>query len=241
MSQRRQSRPPPAAPGGEGESQVARDRRRAILRAAVSVFAAKGYHGCRIADVAREAGVAYGLVYHYFQNKEELLHSVFSEGWRRFADSLRKLAEADAPIRQQVEAIVDYALEAYRHDPRSMRVLILEVARSPAFRDTAKRSAFEEAIRLTADLIQRAGDRGELRPGVDPFLAACVLFGSVEILLTTLVLGYLDERRGDDIEKAKHAAVEIFCGGVERTGEAPRKLAAAKAPARTGTGGKRGA
>lgn len=207
------------------------DRRRAILRAAVSVFAAKGYHGCRIADVAREAGVAYGLVYHYFQNKEELLHSVFAEGWRRFADSLRMLAEADVPLSAKVEAIVDYALEAYRHDPRSMRVLILEVARSPAFRETAKRSAFEEAIRLTASLIERARDRGELKPGIDPFLAACVLFGSVEILLTALVLGHLDQARDEDLAKAKRTAVEIFLGGVSA------EPARAAAP---GKGGKRG-
>src|SRR5262249_56762943 len=56
------------------------DRRKTILRAAVEVFARKGYHGCRIADVAREAGVAYGLVYHYFKNKEELLQLVFETG-----------------------------------------------------------------------------------------------------------------------------------------------------------------
>ena len=56
------------------------DRRKTILRAAVEVFARKGYHGCRIADVAKEAGVAYGLVYHYFRNKEELLQLVSRPG-----------------------------------------------------------------------------------------------------------------------------------------------------------------
>ena len=54
------------------------DRRKTILRAAVEVFARKGYHGCRIADVAREAGVAYGLVYHYFKSKVEVLNELFS-------------------------------------------------------------------------------------------------------------------------------------------------------------------
>ena len=67
----------PPATGATGKD----DRRKQILKAAVKVFAEKGYHGCRIADVARSAEVAYGLVYHYFRNKEELLESVFAEQW----------------------------------------------------------------------------------------------------------------------------------------------------------------
>ena len=70
------------------------DRRKTILRAAVEVFARKGYHGCRIADVAREAGVAYGLVYHYFKNKEELLQLVFETGWGCFMSRIRDAAES---------------------------------------------------------------------------------------------------------------------------------------------------
>ena len=72
---------PKAATAAEARDQ---DRRKTILRAAVEVFARKGYHGCRIADVAKEAGVAYGLVYHYFRNKEELLQLVFEAGWGGF-------------------------------------------------------------------------------------------------------------------------------------------------------------
>lgn len=196
------------------EDGPAADRRRSILKAAVAVFAKKGYHGCRIADVAKEAGVAYGLVYHYFHNKDELLHQVFAQGFRRFADRLRALGEAELPLTEQVEAIVSYAFDAYDHDPRGMRVLILEVARSPAFRDSQKRTPFEEAIGLTAKLLTRASRRGELQPGTDPLLAACVLFGSIEILLTALVLGYLDPGRHEDVERAKRTAVQTFLGGV---------------------------
>ena len=65
---------------GKGKREA--DRRKTILRAAIEVFSRKGYHGCRIADVAREAGVAYGLVYHYFRGKDELLESVFKSGWK---------------------------------------------------------------------------------------------------------------------------------------------------------------
>jgi len=193
-------------------------RRRAILKAAVAVFAKKGYHGCRIADVAREAGVAYGLVYHYFENKDELLEQVFAEGWRRFSERLRALLDDERPLAEKVAEIVAFAFDAYDHDPRGMRVLLLEVARSPAFREGGRRTPIEEAIQLTAKLLARAGRRGELAPGTDPLLAACVLFGSIEILLTSLVLGYLDAGRPEDVERAKRTAVQTFLGGVAARG-----------------------
>ena len=60
---------------------AAADRRRQILDAAVRVFARQGFHTCRVADIADEAGVAYGLVYHYFRSKEEVLDTLFTERW----------------------------------------------------------------------------------------------------------------------------------------------------------------
>lgn len=203
----------PGGPVAENEGAGA-DRRREILRAAVAVFSEKGYHGTRIADVATEAGVAYGLVYHYFRNKEELLQSVFTEVWERFAVRLGELAKADLPLATRVDAIVSFAFDAYRADPRALRVLILEVARTPAFRESAKRTAFEEAIGQIRAVIEGARASGELRRDVDPYVAACILFGSVEILLTAFVLGQLDPAAEADFERARTTAVSIFLGGV---------------------------
>src|SRR3954467_12530882 len=94
------------------------DRRRTILRAAVEVFAKKGYHGCRIADVAREAGVPYGVVFHYFQNKEGAAESVFQIGWSGFVDRVREAASTGGTLEDKVRKICFVAFEAYKHDPR---------------------------------------------------------------------------------------------------------------------------
>ncbi len=96
MSQQQSSK---AADAGAREG----DRRRTILRAAIDVFARKGYHGCRIADVAKEAGVAYGLVYHYFKNKDELLETVFQACWSGFSTRVRALAEAEGSAGREAE------------------------------------------------------------------------------------------------------------------------------------------
>ena len=70
------------------------ERKSRIMAAASDLVARKGYHGCRIADVAREANVAYGLVYHYFRNKEELLQLVFETGWGGFVTRIREARTA---------------------------------------------------------------------------------------------------------------------------------------------------
>ncbi len=200
----------PAADSGSRES----ERRRTILRAAIDVFARKGYHGCRIADVAKEAGVAYGLVYHYFKNKDELLETVFDTGWSGFVTRVRAVVEGEGSLAEKVHGIVDVAFEAYRVDPRAVKVLILEIARSPAGSRINRQTAFVDAIRLSSELFNLARERGELRPELDPHLAAALLFGNIEMGLTVFVVGLADARDAEALERAKAQIANSFLYGV---------------------------
>jgi TetR/AcrR family transcriptional regulator, fatty acid metabolism regulator protein len=190
------------------------DRRRTILRAAIDVFARKGYHGCRIADVAREAGVAYGLVYHYFKNKDELLETVFDAGWTGFVTRLRAVAEGEGNLTQKVHGISAVAFEAYRVDPRAVRVLILEIARSPAGSRVNRETAFSEVIKMSAHMLAKAQAAGELRADVDPLFAAALLFGAIEMGLTAFVVGLMDSRDAAALERAQVQIAESFLRGV---------------------------
>ena len=78
------------------------DKRRIILDAAVRVFARKGYHSSRVGDIAEEAGVAHGLLYHYFRSKEELLETIFRETWRDVLDAVRAIEETDESARERL-------------------------------------------------------------------------------------------------------------------------------------------
>jgi TetR/AcrR family fatty acid metabolism transcriptional regulator len=191
------------------------DRRRTILRAAVEVFSKKGFHGCRIADVAREAGVAYGLVYHYFKNKDELLESVFEAGWAGFLERVQEAATRDGTLEARIHGIVQVAFEAYRHDPKGVKVLILEVGRSPAGGAVNRGTAFGDVIRLAAGLFEQAQKSGELPPGQDPLLAAALLFGSIEMGLTAFVLGLLDRKSDLAIEQAARQVAETYLRGIQ--------------------------
>lgn len=199
-----------AAENGSRES----ERRRTILRAAIDVFARKGYHGCRIADVAKEAGVAYGLVYHYFKNKDELLETVFDTGWSGFVTRVRAVVETEGTLEEKVRGIVDVAFEAYRVDPRAVKVLILEIARSPAGSRINRQTAFVDAIRLSSSLFAQAKEGGELRADMDPQLASALLFGNIEMGLTAFVVGLADSRDAGALERAKAQIADSFLYGV---------------------------
>lgn len=203
------------------------ERRKAILRAAVEVFSRKGYQGCRIADVAREAGVAYGLVYHYFRNKDELLESVFSSGWAGFLARVQVELARDWHIEQRIRAVVKVAFEAFRRDPRGVRVLILEVGRSPAGGAVNRGAAFTQVIALAAGIFSEAQRRGEVPAHLDPTLAASMLFGAIEMGLTAFVVGLLDQRDEGAVNRACDQVIETILNGLvgarPTTAEAPAR------------------
>jgi TetR/AcrR family transcriptional regulator, fatty acid metabolism regulator protein len=199
------------------------ERRKTILRAAVEVFSRKGYHGCRIADVAREAGVAYGLVYHYFKNKDELLESVFTSGWAGFLARVQAEISRDAHLESRIKAVVQVAFEAYRRDPRGVKVLILEVGRSPAGGAVNRGSAFTQVIALAAEMFREAQARGELPSHLDPTLCATMLFGAIEMGLTTFVLGLIDKKDDALVERAREQITDTILNGL--VGARPQEAA----------------
>ncbi len=160
------------------------ERYRAILRAAIDVFAEKGYHRCRISDVARQAGVAYGLVYHYFHDKEALLEAVFEVGWGGFLGRVQEAAAGASSLDEKVRRVAQVAFEAYRRDPKAVKVILLEIARSPAFEQARRRSELMEVIRLSEQMFVQARAAGELKQNLDPLLCAAHLFGAIEMTLT---------------------------------------------------------
>lgn len=191
------------------------EKRRAILHAAVRVFAEKGYHGCRIADVARQAGVAYGLVYHYFRNKEELLENVFAEQWAIFIAAIRAIREGSGSAAERLAGVCRFAVDVFKTAPAAVRVLLLEVARTPnVMRAGSTRQTFDQAVRLVADMVREGQEAGELRRGADPLVAAAALLGALELSLTGMVVGVIPCGTEPEVERAKQQVVDFVLRGL---------------------------
>ena len=192
----------PQAPGG-GSVEAEPEKRRLILHAAVRVFAEKGYHGCRIADVARAAGVAYGLVYHYFQNKDELLESVFDEQWSIFIGALEAVDAGSGTAAEKIAAMFGFVFDVYKTAPTAVRVLMLEVTHTPqGLRGGSTRETFERAVRLIAGVVRRGQERGELRRQ-DPLVSASALLGAMELTLSGMVMGLIPAGTEEEIDRAR--------------------------------------
>jgi TetR/AcrR family fatty acid metabolism transcriptional regulator len=205
----------PEEAGGGRAAEAEPEKRRLILHAAVRVFADKGYHGCRIADVARAAGVAYGLVYHYFQNKEELLESVFAEQWAIFINALEAIDAGPGTAADKIAGLFGFVFDVYKTAPAAVRVLMLEVTHTPqGLRAGSTRETFERALRLLADVVRNGQERGELRRQADPILAATALLGAMELTLSGMVMGLVPAASEEEIDRAREQLVAAAIDGL---------------------------
>ncbi len=189
------------------------DRRRQLREAATRVFARKGFHESRIADIATEAGVAYGLVYHYFKNKEEILNAIFEENWSFFVRAIEGLRAGEGTFAQRLDACVALMLESYRVAPDVVSVMVVEVVRSPKALDEHRLAGFRRSFTALAELIAEGKKSGDVRKDVDPILASICLIGSLETILTGVVLKLVPATH-DNIERVRRQVVELFMIGL---------------------------
>jgi TetR/AcrR family fatty acid metabolism transcriptional regulator len=191
------------------------DKRRLILDAAVRVFARRGFNGCRVSDIADEAGVAYGLVYHYFRSKDEVLDTLFLERWNVMLDVIRELDDRDISAREKLRAITSFIVDSYRRDPELMKVIIVEVTRAANSFGQTHLAKIREAYELIAGIVERAQAQGTFKAAVTPQFAAMAFYGAIEQVLTGWIFDVLP-RGEEEYEQAKAHVVETICGGLER-------------------------
>src|SRR5512132_3669707 len=189
------------------------DKRRQILDAAVRVFARQGFHSTRVSDIADEAGVAYGLVYHYFRSKEQVLNELFSERWSLLLTTIEQ-TNGDTSPRERLAMVAGFIVESYRHDPELMKVIIVEVTRAANSFGRTHLPEIRKAYELIAEIVSDAQEAGEFRDDVDPNFAALVFYGAIEQLLTGWIFGSLPGS-DEDMERAKRLVIETICDGLE--------------------------
>ncbi len=190
------------------------EKKRLILNAAVHVFAEKGFHRCRISDIATRAGVAYGLVYHYFDNKEAILNTIFEENWGLLDKVIDNAAEQSSELREKLRAVVAFILDAHQLAPDIIQVMVIEIARSSKFLKKPKLDAYERVFSRLAEVLAQHQSQGELDSTQDPKLLAYSFFGSLELILTGYLIHTLQPGTGDTLESIKSALVDNFLNGI---------------------------
>lgn len=189
---------------------AAEEKRQLILEAAVRVFARQGYEASPVGDIAKEAGVAYGLVYHYFGSKDAVLEAVFREAWGRLLAAVALAEETGQNAAEQLSLVVKIVLRTWRDDPDLVRLLVREVTRSPHIQDEL--DEIGQAFASLERIVRRGQAGGTFRLDLDPRLAAWMLYGSLEEVLTGWVLGQLPDDTAA-VASAEREVIATIVGG----------------------------
>jgi AcrR family transcriptional regulator len=166
-----------------------------------------------VSDIADEAGVAYGLVYHYFGSKDEVLSTLFLERWNVMLEAIRETDGGSDPAREKLRHIASFIIESYRHDPDLMKVIIVEVTRAANSFGAAHLGKITEAYGLLRGIVEQAQASGEFSRNVSAEFAAMAFYGAIEQVLTGWIFGLLDEGDGA-YDRAKDYVVETICDGL---------------------------
>ena len=196
------------------------DKRTAILRAAIDVFAARGFFNAQVADVARAAGVAAGTVYLYFRSKDDLLVSIFERTMRAaIADARACIEPLSDPI-EQLRALARVHLDRLGRDRSLAVVFQVELRQSTKFMERFSATLLREYLGLIRGIVAAGQESGAFRQGINPTLAAKLLFGGLDEMATNWILS----RRKYSLAAEADAIVDVFVGGLRpsRPSRTPR-------------------
>ncbi len=189
---------------------VVADKRAAIIRAAIEVFARNGYFNAKVADVARVAGVADGTVYLYFKSKEEILHSIFDRSVEEAITEVRRqLADLTDP-REQLRRIARLHLEWLGADRDLAVVFQVELRGSTKFMAEFSAAGLAEYLRLIRETFEAGQRAGLFRAELNAKIVAKMLFGALDEMATNWILS---PRRYKLAPMADHV-LDIFLNGV---------------------------
>ena len=191
------------------------DKRRQILDAAIRVFARQGFHATRVSDIADEAGVAYGLVYHYFKSKDEVLNELFVERWSLLLAAIEETDRTTTSPREKLAAVASFIVDSYVHDPELMKVIIVEVTRAANSFGRTHLPEIRHAYQSIAKIVADGQGAGAFRTDVDPMFASMSFYGAIEQLLSGWIFEVIPASE-TSFEQAKELVVTTICDGLER-------------------------
>jgi TetR/AcrR family transcriptional regulator, fatty acid metabolism regulator protein len=190
------------------------DKRRQILDAAIGVFARQGFHATRVSDIADEAGVAYGLVYHYFRSKDEVLNELFVERWSLLLSAIEETDRTGGTPRQKLAAVAGFIVDSYRHDPELMKVIIVEVTRAANSFGRTHLPEIRRAYESIAKIVEDGQKENAFRRDVAPMFASMSFYGAIEQLLSGWIFDVIPAS-ATDFDQAKELVVTTICDGLE--------------------------
>jgi TetR/AcrR family fatty acid metabolism transcriptional regulator len=186
------------------------DKPQQIIEAAVRVFARKGYYNSRVSDIAREAGIAAGTIYLYFRTKDDILVTLFRDKMAQFVGSLRKAIADEPDAVAKLSRLIRLHFEMLEEDPELAEVVQVEQRQGQKFFRGASAQEISSYFALIASVIEEGVAEGRFRPELAVKVATKALFGAMDQMATSWVLG----KRGYRLADTAPALADIFLRGL---------------------------
>lgn len=185
-----------------------------IIDAALEVFREKGYANARMADIARRAGVSYGLVYHYFGSKEVLFDIIVETWWNDLYTMMEREKASNGHFREKLVNIIQFFLDTYVKRPNLISIFVSEVCRSSVYHTEEGLAKFLKFFSLCEDIMVEGQGQGFLKKDISPHHLTYIFYGAVETFISVMVLGRepLTKKRQ---ERAVNAILHVFMDGAK--------------------------
>jgi AcrR family transcriptional regulator len=189
------------------------EKEKAIFGAALKIIKLKGFHKARMSDIAQEAGISYGLVYHYFKSKEDLFETILKQWWDGLFDILDGIRRCDTDVRAKLASIVQYYLGTYHRDPELVTIFITEISRSSSNLTPDRLKNFMKLMSRTDAVMAEGQKSGLLRKDVKPRYLTYIFLGALETFVTAMVLVDQSLNRNSQVGRIADAVLDVFMNG----------------------------
>lgn len=198
--------------------EIKKEKQGLIFDAALKVIKEKGFHKARIADIADAAGISYGLVYHYFKNKEDLCNTILNQWWAKLYQLLENIKKNDQDFHSKLRGLILYFLNIYQRKPDLIHIFITQISRSTDNLTKTRLDNFKKFFSLAEAILILGQKKRVLRSDFEARHLTYIFLGALETFLTIMVFG--DQKIKNDAQKEKIAdtILEVFLNGAKSGG-----------------------
>jgi TetR/AcrR family fatty acid metabolism transcriptional regulator len=190
------------------------DKRERILRAAIKVFARKGFYATRVSEIAKAAGVADGTIYLYFKNKDDVLVSIFEDRITKLLQFLREEIGKVSTFDEKVRIVVELQLGLLEGQRDLAEVVTVNLRQSSKLLKQFAAPLFSQYLDLIAGVIAEGQREGTLRSDLSPRVVARALWGALDGVALTWALGGQRAGNPESLRRAAQQISSIFLDGL---------------------------
>jgi TetR/AcrR family fatty acid metabolism transcriptional regulator len=181
------------------------NKKEIIINAAIKVFARKGFYNAKVADVAKQAGVADGTIYLYFKNKDDLLISLFETKMEQILERFNKILSKKSSPPAKLAEFIHLHFQLIEEDQDLAEVFQVELRQSSKFLKDYHNQKFIDFLGILGQIIRLGKESGHFRSDIKVNTMKIAIFGALDELAREWILGhdYKNELKGYASELAR--------------------------------------